>query len=154
MKLLKQSLILGLSFLSVFVWQNTFLANYTLILFGILIIAYCLTAYKKKNFDLVSNIQNDLLGLFVLNTVIMLLIMMTGNYQSPLFFLLYFLSFGIAFGYESGVIVVFVAGVLLLFLPQTFKDDQTRNIIMLSSLIIVSLMALFFGHIYLKHDKK
>lgn len=150
MKLFKQSLVLGLSFLSVFAWQHTFLANYTLFLFGILIIAYCLTSFKKKNFDLVSSIQNDLLGLFVLNTVIMLLIMMTGNYQSPLFFLLYFLSFGIAFGYKPGVIFVFMAGILLLFLPQTFKDDQTRNILMFSSLIIVSFVAFTFGQTYLK----
>lgn len=145
MKLLKQSLVLGLSFLSVFIWQHTFLANYTLFLFGLLFIPYCIVAYRKKNFDLVSSIQNDLVGLYIFNTLLVLLVMMSGNYQSPLFFLLYFLSFGIAFGYHPGLVFTFICGILLLFLPNTFKDDQTRNILMLSSLIIVSLVAFFFN---------
>lgn len=154
MKLLKQSIVLSLSFLSVFIWQHTLLANYSLFLFGILLIPYSIVAYRKKNFDIVSSIQNDLVGLYIFNTLLVLLVMMSGNYQSPLFFLLYFLSFGIAFGYTPGIIFVFIAGILLLLIPDTFKDDQTRNILMLSSLIIISLVAFFFGHVYLKHDKK
>lgn len=150
MKLLKQSLVLCLSFLSVFVWQHTFLANYTLFLFGILFVVYSITAYRKKEFDIISNIQNDLVGLYILNTILILLVMMSGNYQSPIFFLLYFLSFGIAFGYQPGIIFVFIAGILLLFLPDTFKDDETRNILMLSSLIIISLATFFFNQTLLK----
>ncbi len=145
MKLFKQSIALSLSFLSVLIWQHTFLANYSLVLFGLLLIPYCIIAKRRKNFDLVNSIQNDLVGLYIFNTLLVLLVMMSGNYQSPLFFLLYFLSFGMAFGYHPGLVFVFIAGILLLFLPDTFKDDQTRNILMLSSLIIVSLVAFFFN---------
>lgn len=152
MQLLLQSLLLICSFAFIFIWQNTFLSQYTLILLVVLLAFYAGISLRRKNFDLVATLQNELLGLIVLNTVIVLVVMMSGNFSSPLFFLLYFLAFGIMFVYEPASIFVFSIGIFTLLFPYTFKEDITRNILMLGSLIAVATLA-FFGQTYIKKNQ-
>lgn len=152
-RLLVQSASLVISFAFVFVWQNSPLSGYTLPLLAVLSILYLLVAVRRKNFDLITTMQNGLPGLVILNTVIVLLVMMSGNFSSPLFFLLYFLSFGIAFGYEPAVVFVFTAGIVLLLFPFTFKEDVTRNLLLVGSLVAIAPLAFFFGQTFIK-DKK
>lgn len=57
-------------------------------------------------------------GIFLLNTVIFLLIFSTGSIDSGLFFLLYFLGFGIAFVFEPAVTFIFIVGTVFIFLPM------------------------------------
>lgn len=152
-RLVIQSISLTASFAFVFVWQNSPMSQYTLALFAVLSLAYVFVALRRKKFDLIETLRNELLGLMILNTVVVLLIMMSGNFSSPLFFLLYFLSFGIAFAYEPAVIFVFTIGMVLLLLPFTFKEDITRNLLMVGSLAIIAPVAFFFGQTFLKNKK-
>ncbi len=152
-RLFVQSASLALSFAFVFVWQNTFLSQYTLWLLSLLSLVYIALAFKRKSFDLIATMKNELLGLLILNTVVVLIVMMSGNFSSPLFFLLYFLSFGIAFAYEPAVIFVYALGIVLLLFPFTFKEDIARNLLMVGSITLIAPLAFFFGKTFLK-DKK
>lgn len=93
-------------------------------------------------------------GIFFLNTVILLLISSTGGIDSVLFFLLYFLCFGIAFAFEPAVIFVFVLGAILVFIPEALKGDFLVNLLKLGSLLLISPLAFFFGNEYRKNDKE
>jgi predicted membrane protein len=93
-------------------------------------------------------------GIFILNTIILLLIFATGNISSSLFFLLYFLGFGIAFVFEPLAIFVFIVGAVLIFLPDTLRGDVFGNLIKTGSLLLISPLAYFFGKEYRKSDKQ
>jgi hypothetical protein len=154
MKILLQSLVLVLSFVFVFVWKETPLVNYTVALSGVLILGYILLSARKKGKGFVSMGGEGPWGIFFLNTVILLLIFSTGAIDSTLFFLLYFLGFGVAFVFEPAVTFVFVLGVILVFIPDVIKGDLLVNSLKLGSLLLISPLAFFFGSEYRKNDKQ
>lgn len=154
MKILLQSLVLVLSFVFVFVWKETPLINYTVALSGVLIVCYILLSARKKGKGFVQMGGEGPWGIFFLNTVILLLIFSTGAIDSVLFFLLYFLGFGVAFVFEPSVIFIFVLGVILVFVPDALKGDLLVNSLKLGSLLLISPLAFFFGSEYRKSDKQ
>ena len=154
MKILLQSLVLILSFVFVFVWKETPLSNYTVALSGALIVFYILLSARKKGKGFLEMGGEGPWGIFFLNTVILLLIFSTGGIDSALFFLLYFLGFGVAFVFEPAVTFVFVLGVILVFVPDAIKGDLLVNSLKLGSLLLISPLAFFFGKEYRKNDKQ
>ena len=154
MKILLHSLVLVLSFVFVFVWKETPLVNYTVALSGVLIILYILVSARKKGKGFLEMGGEGPWGIFFLNTVILLLIFSTGAIDSTLFFLLYFLGFGVAFVFEPAVTFVFVLGVILVFIPDAIKGDLLVNSLKLGSLLLISPLAFFFGSEYRKNDKQ
>lgn len=154
MKLILQSFILLLSFIIIFVWQNSFLATYTVPLLGGMIALYLIIAARKKGAGFLSLGGEGPWGIFLLNTVIFLLIFSTGSITSPLFFLLYFLGFGVAFVFEPVITFVFVMGAVIVLLPDALQNDVTDSLIKLSSLILISPLAFFFGREYRQNEKE
>ena len=154
MKLVKQSLVLILSFLFIYVWQNTLLSLYTIPVLGALVFLYLLLAARKKGRGFLTMGGEGKSGIFILTTLILLLIFSTGGLSSPIFFLLYFLGFGIAFVFDPLVIFVFVLGVILVFLQLALKDDVMGNFLRLGSLLLISPLAFFFANEYRKGDKQ
>jgi signal transduction histidine kinase len=154
MKIVLQALVLIFSFVFVFVWKETPLVNYTVALSGVLIVGYILLSARKKGKGFINMGGEGPWGIFFLNTVILLLIFSTGGIDSVLFFLLYFLGFGIAFVFEPMLIFVFVLGVILIFVPDAIKGDLLVNSLKLGSLLLISPLAFFFGIEYRKNDKE
>ncbi len=153
MKLFLQTLVLILSFAIVFVWENSPLSNYTVQILGFLVFLYLIISARKKGKDFLT-MGGGPWGIFILNTIILLLIFSTGSISSSLFFLLYFLGFGIAFVFEPPAIFVFIVGAVLVFLPDALKGDTFGNFIKVGSLLLISPLAYFFGREYRKSDKQ
>lgn len=152
MRLFLQSLLIIFSFVFIFTWQNTALSEYTIPAIGFLIFLFLLTSVKKKNLS-PKIMGNESVLIFILNTVIFLLIFSTGGFSSSLFFILYFLAFGIAFVFEPETVFVFVLGTILIFLPNALKDNIPENLLRLGSLVILSPLAYLFGKEY-RHEQK
>lgn len=146
-------IILG-SFLTAFIWSQTFLVSYTVQALGFLVIIYVLVAVITRRNKKHSELINGPFDIFALNTTILLLITVTGNLYSPLFFLLYFLGFGITFIFEPASVFVFVIGAIALFLPEALKNGSIESFIRLGSLILISPLAFFFGQEYKDNDKQ
>lgn len=149
MGLVGQSLLLILSFAIAFLWQNSPLADYTIPALGFLIFIYLITFARK------SRNQRQLggaLDILILNTAILFLIFSTGGLNSTLFFLLYFLGFGIAFVFEPLTVFIFVLSAIAVFYPEIFQNDLMGNIVRLGSLALISPLAYFFGREYKKRD--
>ena len=121
---------------------------------GALIVLYILFSARGKGKGFLQMGGEGPWGIFFLNTVILLLIFSTGGINSVLFFLLYFLGFGIAFVFEPAVTFVFVLGVILVFVPDAIKGDLLVNSLKLGSLLLISPLAFFFGLEYRKNDKQ
>lgn len=153
MKLLTQSLVISLSFIVIFIWQNSPLSDYTVAFLGFLIALYLVISARKRGKGFFTMGGEGPWGIFILNTLIFLLIFSTRGINSNLFFLLYFLGFGIAFVFEPSVTFVFVIGAILIFVPDAMKNDLTANFLKIASLLLISPLAYFFGKQYKKSDK-
>lgn len=154
MKLISQAAILILSFVLVFAWQNMSLSDYSVQALSVLVVIYVLISVRKKGHGLLTLGGDGPWGIFILNTVILLLVFATGSISSSLFFLLYFLGFGIAFVFEPLAIFVFILGAVLIFLPDALKGDTVGNLLKVGSLLFISPLAYFLGREYRKTDKQ
>ncbi len=153
MKLFLQALILILSFVLVFSWEQTPLSGYTIQALGALIVVYLLISARRKGRGFLTLGGDGPWGIFILNSIVLLLIFSTGSINSPLFFLLYFLGFGIAFVFEPPAIFIFILGAVLVFLPDALKGDTFGNFLKVGSVLLISPLAYFFGREYRKSDR-
>lgn len=148
MNFIWQSLFLLFSFLFIFLWQRTILADYIIQLLITLVIFYiaicAIVSFVRKRFSLLT-IINDAWSILFLNTIIILLIIGTGIFSSPLFFLLYFLIFGIALAFDPKIVFIFLAGCTLILFEHAIQNDVVGNFMRLSSLALASPFAFIFG---------
>lgn len=154
MKLLQEFFILLLSFSAVYVLQLETMSSYIVPLIGLLIVLYLIFSLRKGFANIFTLDGNSIWVIFIINTVILLVIFGTGNISSSLFFLLYFLLFGIAFVFEPVSVFIFVLGSILVFLPDALLNDTLGNFIRLGSLALISPIAFFFGKEYRKNDEE
>lgn len=145
MKILKQTSALLFSFGFVYFWQTTFLGEYTIPTIGLLILLFFILTLKKGLNIEAMLASESVWGIVVLNAIILILVFSTGIMQSPLFFLLYFLTFGIAFVFDPMTVFVFLVGLVLLFLPETLSGDVSGNMLRIGSLVLISPLAFLFG---------
>ena len=133
------SLTVALSF-SLF-WVNLS-SPYSLQLIAILMIIFLFNQKFIKN-KLLSNNLN--LAIFAITVLV--LISETGGLSSPLFFLIYFLLFGVAF-LSSPSIVLALTLVIILFFSSSLKNINA--VIQLFSLLLITPLAIVFGKQYLE----
>ena len=149
MVVLRQSLVIISSTVLVFIWQRSEFANFTIQAVGFLIFLYLLAAAKNK---WRVSIGGEI-GIFVLNSIILLLIFQTGGLISPLFFLLFFILFGVAVVLEPKIVFVLVISWLFLFAPFVSDGGALPNLLRVGSLALVSPLSYLFGKIYNKQEK-
>lgn len=144
----------ALSFGFVYFWEQSNLSDYTIQALGIVLFLFILQAALKRKLGFSSFLTGNTLAIVLFsNIVILLLIFATGVYSSPLFFLLYFLSFGVIFVFRPVTVFIFTVGLVLTLLPESLKNDVFRNFIMLGSLALIAPLSLFFGKIDVEKEK-
>lgn len=150
MKLYREGLILIGSFLLVFFWQNSPLSKFTTPAIGFLIFMFILTTLRnKKDLSLGGPIN-----FFLLNTVLLLFIFTTGGLLSDLFFIVYFLLFGLVFIMEPKTVFLYPVGILFIFYPDLLKDEPVANIIKIASIFLLSPVAYFVSMQFNKNQNQ
>lgn len=150
-KFLLHSAFLIAAVVLVFVWTNIpQLSVYTLQLIALFVIAYFINQFymrrKKQPFSKI----NLTLDAVVFTMVILLLIASTGGLTSPLFFLIYFLMFGLALLFEPAITFSLALAMVLFFVLQPTKEAPLIEALQLLSLLLITPLAMFFGKQYLK----
>ncbi len=127
-----------------FVWTaNPVLSGFTLQLVAILIILYFLNRFwQKERFQATLAIDG-----LIFTIVSLLLVAETGGLDSPLFFILYILLFGLALLYEPLITLLFSLALSFFFYHQI---ENLANLIQIIGLLLIMPVALFFGRQYLK----
>lgn len=151
MRFFKESGIILLAFVIVFVWQQTFLSQYTIHALVTLTIIYLLLTGRRRDFNLLKT--GDSASIFVIIVAVFLLVVSTGGLTSTLFFLLYFLCFGITFAFEPAMVFVFVVLATLWFLQSALSDDVISNFLHIGSLYVIASFAFFFGREVKKDER-
>lgn len=154
MKILSQSTTIILSSITVFIILNTPLLPYLTPILALLIIFSVIYIIIKKrskdNKELLSGSGLEVFGVF---TAVLLIIFATGGITSSVFFLVYFLLFGLAFLFEPVVVLIFAICISAIFFEPTFKDDVFSNLIKSGSVIFLSPIAYFFGREFKRNRK-
>lgn len=150
-KFLLHSAFLIAAVVLVFVWTNIpQLSVYTLQLIALFVMAYFVNQFymrrKKQPFSRI----NLTLDAVVFTMVILLLIASTGGLTSPLFFLLYFLMFGLALLFEPAITFSLALAMVLFFVLQPVKEEPLIEALQLLSLLLITPLAMFFGKQYLR----
>lgn len=149
---LVHSLFLILGVILTHVWvNNPQLSLYTLQLIGLFILLYFIWVKTNK---LAKNHRLNFIPSVILTLVVLLLVFSTGKLDSPLFFLVYFLLFGLSLSLDIYITVSFSI-CLALFLFFTSNGFSSNNLLALLSLVFITPLALFFGKLYVKtlHQK-
>lgn len=91
--------------------------------------------------------------IFTILVFVLLVVFLTGGIGSNLFFLTYFLIFGVTFVFEPLIIFLFLLGLAVLFVPGTLQDDIFSNVVKLSSLFLLTPVAYFFSREFKKRER-
>lgn len=153
MRFWRQSLLIILTVTAVFVWK-AFFSDLTVPFLGLLIIIYFFLNSLGSQKGLGHKSLRQEVSVPVLLAVILLLITSTGSLSSGLFFLLYFLLFALVFLFLPETAFVFALACFLFFLPDSLKTDTVNSLLKLSSLLLVSPVAYFFGRIFRMENKE
>lgn len=154
MKAIKESILLILSYLILYFWKQSSFFIYTVPVIGFFIFLLLLISAKRKGKNLLSLSQKTTsLHIIVINTILLLFVFLTNGINSPLFFLLYFLSFGITFVLQPTTVFVFTIATLLLFAEDVLKDMSLPTIIKMGSLLLISPLAFYFGKEFRQDEK-
>jgi hypothetical protein len=149
-RFITRSLILTATVAFAYFWTISLtLPFYTLTLIGFLIILYSiihLISKRKKGF---IYLNKTLFDVFFLSLITFLLVFSTGALNSPVFFLIYFLLFGVALLLEP-VTAIYLAVIISFFLFFTQKKDMLSELLQLSSLFLIAPLATIFGKQYIK----
>jgi hypothetical protein len=138
---------------------NEGLSFYTLQLTALLILIYFVKNITRnpEPEQARSGASTKYVDATILTMVVLLLIFSTGGLSSPLFFLSYFLLFGISFLFEPTLAITYSL-ILIVFLgsqsgfgsPQN-NFTESGSLLKLFSLLLVSPLALFFGQQFLQN---
>ncbi len=90
-------------------------------------------------------------NLVILTTIILILISQTGGLDSPLFFLIYLFIFGVALLFSTSLVLLLTLATILFFAPSL---QNTHAAFQLSSLLLITPLAIFFGRQYLQSLEK
>lgn len=152
MKIFKETLTLLVSTGIVLIIVNTSFSLYLtqILAFIVAISVLVIVIKKKKNKEILSG---SLLEVFGITTSIFLTIFLTDAVNSPLFFLLYFLLFGIAFLMEPYAVFIFLAGILILFVPKMLPGIDVAELARVGGIILISPIAYFFGREFQRREK-
>lgn len=135
--------------IGVFLWLTSPMEPYTLQLVAILVLLYLGTHFIKSRRPTWFVRSTITLDLTILTAMMLLLITETGALTSPLFFLLYFLLFGVAMLYEIEATLVLTGTLIIyfLYLPNT-NIANYLHLLELVGLVMVTPLAILFGHQY------
>lgn len=127
-----------------FVWIN----SPTLSAYTVQVIAFLVILYFTNHLFLGDDGRfTQLLDGFIFAQVTLLLVSQTGKLNSPLFFLLYLLLFGLALFLGARSTLVFACGLVVFFLGEI---RSLLSLVQLLGLVLMTPLALAFGRQYLE----
>ena len=133
-----------------FFWtQNPELSVYTLQLVGLFVFLFFgLQTIRRSRKITNPSPTLDLINAIILSVIILLLVLSTGGLKSPLFFLVYFLLFGISWSLGPDKSIVLSVFLLMFFLLNSeISFEQTATLL---SLVMITPLSVYFGSQYLK----
>lgn len=141
---------------------STPLASYMAPILGLIIIFSCIfiiirqrsvrqgLGQVSKGEDIFSGSPIEVATVIV---VLMLAVFLTDGLASNLFFLIYFLLFGIVFLFEPATVFILLIALFVVFYQSLGEGDIVSNLIKLGSFALLSPVFYFFGREFARREK-
>ncbi len=147
-KFLLHSFFLIAAVILAFFWtSNPLLSHYNLQLIAVFVLFFFVNQIIARHYRTKINLTIDAV---IFTMIILLLVISTGSLTSPLFFLIYFLMFGLALLFEPLISLSLTVAMILFFLFTPSQTEPKNELLQLFSLILITPVALFFGKQYLR----
>jgi len=147
-KFLLHSFFLIAAVILAFFWTNNpLLSYYNLQLIAVFLLFFFINQNLARRHRAKINLTIDAV---IFTMIILLVVISTGGLISPLFFLIYFLMFGLSLLFEPLIAVSLTIAIVLFFLFTPSSVNPQNELIQLFSLILITPVALFFGKQYLR----
>jgi hypothetical protein len=154
MKYIQQFLVILSAIAFVFIIQDA-LTDYSIpiiVILGLFAAIYIAIRWRmKKGKDLFRGSYFEFLAILI---IVLLGIFLTGGIDSSLYFLTYFLLFGLTFIFEPIMIFIFMIGLIALFYQQAMTGAVIVNWLRLIPLILISPVGFFFGRELSRREKQ
>ena len=130
------------------------LANYGLQIAALMVIVYIGTSFLIRKHILSTNLKVSI-DIIIFSLTTSLLIFTTGGFASPVFFLSYFLLFGVSL-FSSPVTATAITITFALLFIVSPKQEFWLDLLQIGSLLAIAPLSVLFGKQYLKvlEDKK
>lgn len=145
--LLHSSFLIAAVLLAFFWTSNPFLSYYNLQLIAVFVLFFFINQIIARHHRAKINLTIDAV---IFTMIILLLVISTGGLASPLFFLIYFLMFGLALLFDPLISLSLTLAMVLFFLFTPSQSEPKNELLQLFSLVLITPVALFFGKQYLK----
>jgi len=146
-KVLIHSTLVTLALGTSYVIAMTPLADFSLQISGLLVAVYMVVLFmvRKKFMQSSSRVVFDI---FVFSFAVSFLLFTTGGFTSPIFFLTYFLLFGMALlsAPTTSVVAALVFAILFVLTPRT---DFWMEVLQIASLLAIAPISAMFGKQYI-----
>jgi hypothetical protein len=152
MRYITNSITLIASFLAIYL-EEQFVSDYRAQIIGLLIIAYFLISFLRRKYKKEKDNFSSGGDIFIINTIVILLVISTGSLYSPIYFLVYFLCFGITFIFEPITVFIFAIGAAVIFMPEALTNQSLESFIKIGSIFLIAPLAFFFGKEYKDREK-
>ena len=123
------------------------LSFYTLQLVAVFVFLFFFNQFRARKKRQPVNLTIDAA---IFTIVVLLLVLSTGGLASPLFFLIYFLMFGLALLFEPLASLLLTLILIFFFSLTITQKTLWQEGLPLFSLLLITPLALFFGRQYLK----
>jgi len=140
-RIITQNLILLLALTLAFFFKS-------LQLTAIVVVVYILTNFITRTSESAKKYKTYL-DFFFLTLITFSIIFATGGLTSPVFFLSYFLLFGVSLLFEPSA-ALSLATISSIFFLLNPRQDMLAELLQIASLFLISPIALIFGSQYLK----
>ncbi|MCL5411470.1 MAG: hypothetical protein M1150_01865 [Patescibacteria group bacterium] len=131
--------------------SNSVTSEYTFQLMGVVALVYFLYYFFFSSSLVINQEKKALIVETLIFTVIVILFIgVTGSLESNFFFLLYFLTIGVALLLKPVVSLVLITALVVFYYPEAARGDFWREMIKLFSLLLVAPLSMFFAREYLK----
>lgn len=143
-----------LAVVAAFVISTSPLSGYGLQIAALMLMAYAGTHLMIRR-RILSNDIKVTIDVIVFSLTISLLLFTTGGFNSPVFFLSYFLLFGVSL-FSSPITATAITITFALLFLITPKPDFWTDLLQIASLLAIAPLSVIFGRQYLKviEDKK
>lgn len=147
-RFLLHCLFLAASVALAFFWtSNPQLSFYTLQLTALFVLLYFINqALSRRS----QNPLGLVIDATIFTLIVLLLVTSTGGLTSPVFFLLYFLLFGLALLFEPAITIALTLLLVIFFILTPTAKPALEALLQLFSLVLITPLALYFGNQYLK----
>lgn len=130
----------------IFLVQNSVFSSFSSYLLALLIIFTLIyTTLKRRSKSVSTLFSGTPIELFASTSIILLIIELTGNILSPLFFFLYLLLILLIFLAGPISVLIFAIGITLYFFPETLNNPTAENIVKLASFLLIAPIGYFIG---------